>query len=393
MAKSKKGCLTIFTTVSIWGLLILGILIFAVVVSNLRLSDASTHFGILSIEEQHRLQEVDHLRSSVGNKIWPGFGEQKIPIILYNEAYVFLSGLADPDSGWKKVPFNKQMGTRWTVVESTPSYYRQPIISSDQVPEAFTVQVGNHYTASMTTKEWTEIELVQLIQNDLPAFIAPIFPYSLITRKLNSDWHISAIIHESFHAFQAENTFEKLRSAEAFITYENSYPWKNPDLREAWARERILLAKILKTSDDQKLRSLTMDWLELREQRRSIFNDPKLITYEQEREWLEGLAKYAEIQSWLLASDTDLYEPLPELSNDPDFDHYKNGTKNWNHEVKQLQSDLSFSETVFYYSGWAQAEILDRLDPKWKEKAFEPGIYLDDLIRQIIEPIPFVKNQ
>jgi hypothetical protein len=72
------------------------------------------------------------------------------------------------------------------------------------------------------------------------------------------------------------------------------------------------------------------------------------------------------------------------MSADSDFDLYKGGSKNRNREIKQLQSDLNFSETVFYYSGWAQAEILDRLDPDWKEKVFEANIYLDDLIRTIL---------
>ncbi|MFP8489177.1 hypothetical protein ACKGJO_08730 [Gracilimonas sp. Q87] len=388
MTKTNKGCLTKFKTVSIWFFLIFGLLLGGIAIINLNLSDSSVSLNTLSTTDQYSLQETDRLRKSVGNLIWPGFGDQEIPIILYNEAYVFLSGLKDPETGWKKVPFTKQMGSRWTYIESTPSffYYTQPIISSDQTPEAFTVQNGEYYAASMTTKEWTEIKLTQLIKTDLPSFLKPIFPYSLITGKFNTDWHISAIIHESFHAFQAEKALERVRSAEASNTFENSYPWKNPDFRQAWLNERLLLAKILKASDDQKIRTLTKEWLQIRKQRRNTFNSPKLTAYEKEREWLEGLGKYAEIKSWLLASDPGLYEPLQQMSSIPDFDHYKNGVKNRNREIKQLRSNLSFSETVFYYSGWAQAEILDYLDPGWKVKAFEPGMYLDDMIRNIFEP-------
>lgn len=395
MTKAKKGCLTKFKTITIWGFLIFGILLSGIAITNLKYPESSSHIDTLSQVEWSRIQEIDHLRTEIGNEIWPGFGDQQIPIILYNEAYVFLSGLKDPEAGWKKVPFSRQMGTRWSYVEPAPSfyYYRQPIQSSDLIPEAFTVQVGRYYAASMTTREWTEIKLTQLIKTDLPAILKPIFPYSLIRSKFNSDWHISAVIHESFHAFQAERSFERVRSAEASNTFENSYPWKDPDFREAWLKERLILSNILKTTNEKKFRELTREWLQIRDQRRTSFRNQKLKNYEQEREWLEGLAKYVEIRSWILASDPALYEPLPEMSADPDFDHYKGGTKNRSREIKQLQSDLNFSETIFYYSGWAQAEILDRLDPNWKEKIFESNIYLDDLIRTTLQPHPFANTR
>lgn len=388
MNQEKKGCLVKFKTITFWLIIIFGILLAGLYITNIRFPESSPHVDRLSQIELIRAHEIDHLRSSVGNQIWPGFGDQQIPIVLYNEAYVFLVGLQDPETGWKKVPFTKQMGRSWTYfASSTPyTYYRQPIISSEQIPEAFTVQIGDHYAASMTTKTWTGIKLTKLIETELPAFLKPIFPYSLVRNKFNSDWHISAVIHEAFHAFQAKKVLERVRSAEASNTFENSYPWKNPDFRETWQKERFILGTILKTTNEKKFIELTQEWLLLREQRRKTFDDPKLANYEQEREWLEGLGKYAEVRSWILASDKDTYEPIEEMSSDPDFDHYNNGLNNRKNEIKQLQSDLNFSESIFYYTGWAQAEILDRLMPDWKEKAFEPNIYLDDLIRNAIDP-------
>ena len=38
-------------------------------------------------------------------------------------------------------------------------------------------------------------------------------------------------------------------------------------------------------------------------------------------------------------------------------------------------------ETRFYYSGMAQAAVLDRLLRDWKERAFEPDVMLEDLLR------------
>ncbi|WP_157939467.1 hypothetical protein [Gracilimonas amylolytica] len=388
----RKGCLTSFKKGMLWGFLILGLILSTLVIINYQKPNRSVHLDNLSFTELDRLQEIDHLRASVGELIWPGFSDQVIPVILYNEAYVFLSGINNPEAGWKTVPFDKPMGGAWTYINSTPPHFRQPIISSEQIPEAFTVKVGDTYAASMTTKEWTEIQLTQMIKNDLPPFFKPVFPYFLITDKLDSDWHISAIMHESFHAFQAEQAPERVYSAEASNTFERSYPWKDPDLRETWLNERLLLGRILKTTEDQIFRKLTKEWLVLRESRRNSFSTSKFTDYEREREWLEGLAKYAEIQSLMLASNSDIYEPLSAMKDDGDFSYYKNGSKNHNREIKQLQSDFRFSDTIFYYTGWAQSEILDRLVPGWKSQAFEPGVYLDDMIRLALEPEPFVET-
>lgn len=376
----------------LWVFLIFGLVLSTFAIANYHRSESSAYIDSISVIEQNRLKEIDHLRASIGDHIWPGFSDQVIPVILYNEAYVFLSGITNPETGWKTIPFNKPMGVSWTDMNSTLPYFRQPIISSEQVPEAFTVKVGDYYAASITTKEWTEIKLTQMIESDLPSFIKPVFPYFLLTNKLNSDWHISAIIHESFHALQADKAPERVLSAEASNTFERSYPWKNPDFREAWLNERLLLGWILKTRDDQSFRERTKEWLKLRESRRHTFNTPKLTEYEQEREWLEGMAKYAEIRSLVLASNAELYEPLPAMKADRDFNYYKNASKNRNREIKQLQSDLQFSETIFYYTGWAQAEILDRLVHDWKSRALESGVYLDDMIRLAIEPDPFVET-
>jgi len=42
-------------------------------------------------------------------------------------------------------------------------------------------------------------------------------------------------------------------------------------------------------------------------------------------------------------------------------------------------------DTRFYFSGFAQAVLLDRLMPGWKEQAFQPEIWLEDLLRQAIQ--------
>jgi len=46
--------------------------------------------------------------------------------------------------------------------------------------------------------------------------------------------------------------------------------------------------------------------------------------------------------------------------------------------MKRMASDGD--ESRFYYTGMAQAVLLDRLDPDWKGRLFEPGVWLEDLL-------------
>jgi len=72
--------------------------------SNLGLPQHSKTVEALSDLEKARLSEVLHLRRTLGEAVWPGWGQADIPLIVYNEQYAFLLGYADPPAGWKKVP-------------------------------------------------------------------------------------------------------------------------------------------------------------------------------------------------------------------------------------------------------------------------------------------------
>jgi hypothetical protein len=39
----------------------------------------------------------------------------------------------------------------------------------------------------------------------------------------------------------------------------------------------------------------------------------------------------------------------------------------------------------FYYSGFAQAVLLDRLAPGWKAQLFDEGAWLEELLAQAVE--------
>jgi hypothetical protein len=127
-------------------------------------------------------------------------------------------------------------------------------------------------------------------------------------------------------------------------------------------------------------------FLQSRDQRRAAAGlDAELVNYERQREWLEGLAKYAELSIQRLAATASGYIPQVALAVDPDFKGYATRERYWLNQMGEIQRSASREgESRFYYGGMAQAVLLDRLLPGWKGRAFAPGVMLEDLLREAV---------
>ena len=106
-----------------------------------------------------------------------------------------------------------------------------------------------------------------------------------------------------------------------------------------------------------------------------------LAEYEQQREWLEGLALYNELEILRQAYNDDDYRSAEAMASDPEFDDYETFEQRWDQEVAQIgRMAGNDGDGRFYYSGMAQAALLDRLLPEWKAQIFEEGVFLEDLL-------------
>ena len=98
-------------------LCLVGALILAVV--NSRRAEASAEPEVLDARQQALVNEAHHLRLSLGDAVWPGFGSGDIPLLVYNEASVFLTGYdGAPPAGWRTVPGDQAYGRAWEPADS-----------------------------------------------------------------------------------------------------------------------------------------------------------------------------------------------------------------------------------------------------------------------------------
>lgn len=99
------------------------------------------------------------------------------------------------------------------------------------------------------------------------------------------------------------------------------------------------------------------------------------------RKWVSGIAVGLAALCIVLAGVlAEGYEPLAAIEDDPDFSGYGSFERRWSQEIDQIgRMAGDEGDGRFYYSGMAQAVLLDRLMPGWKEQALAEGVFLEDL--------------
>jgi hypothetical protein len=238
-----------------------------------------------------------------------------------------------------------------------------------------------------------EIGLGNNFKESMPSILQAVFPYRLAARLFLTvtggvDSYITALLHESFHAFEGLRNPERLSTAETLYNQNQSrYPWDSESFSDDWQVELDLLADAVQAESDAEAAELARQFLDQRQKRREAANlDVDLIDLERQKEWEEGLAKYTELSIWRLADATESYQPLPGMTGDPGFHGYTNASLRWSQEIDQIRRMANDQgDTRFYYSGLAQAALLDRLAPEWKTKILSGDVFLEDMLKEAVE--------
>lgn len=313
----------------------------------------------LTKDDLSQLREVFQLKLLFGNKVWQDFGDKEIPIVLFNELYEFSIGLKDIPKGWEPVKKDHPLGMT--------CYKRK-----NEDSQAFAVRIGNEWAGSLGSRKYMSKCFLLKARAELPPVLAQLFPYWFLTFAKGE--HAAFFLHEMFHAFQAIQAPGRFSEANKVYKFEKEYPFHNSTFAEAWNREGEILSSAIETKDNNLLVVKAAEFLKSRKNRRaSIHLNDEQIRFEKELEWLEGLAKYIEIQVYKFAS----------LSEEKSLTAgYNLKLTRWQDEFRRLRNSLGNQngDFRFYLSGMAQAFILDRLLPGWKKRAFEEGVYLENLL-------------
>ncbi|OGD29809.1 MAG: hypothetical protein A2Y56_14905 [Candidatus Aminicenantes bacterium RBG_13_63_10] len=302
-----------------------------------RTPDPALSRPTLSAEDKVEITQALRLKKETGDLIWPGLAGADIPIVLYNAVYEFLVGYESPPQPWEQVASDDVQGAK---------YFRR----ARQNPQSFAAKIGERWAGSIAS--------LDLMQSKVPL-------------KLGRDLHAVFLLHEMFHAFQATQAPKRFERALAAYKSESRYPFQEAEFAADWTEEGATLAQALKAANDALARRLAGKFLEIRRMRRGRSGlAPELVTYERELEWLEGLAKQAEMKFYEIAGAR-----LPFILQN-DFVRL------------EKQMGAQGGDLRFYLSGMAQARLLDRLCPGWQSKTALAALILEDILSAVVTPKP-----
>jgi len=324
----------------------------------------------LSRERLLLLREAFQLVSLVGNDLWPGWAGVPLTVLVVGETREFLVNPPpdwEPSSGFE--PADQSFLGR-------PIYRRRR-----SLPMALRAAFPVDGVPAAVVGAWREGE------------------------ESPNEW-ATTLVHEWFHVLQMQRD-EEAKVAEldldgaAYPSLQLDYPFAYGDgdisnaihllgnaLYDFWDRSRTLPRAMQRTFVAQT------PWAALRNLETVVrlkYGDDA-YSYFRYQTWKEGVARYTEVHVALRAADLERrgrLRPVPGFASVPGAMSYQ---QLWDEVIRTNFWEIRPSVTegadpsAFYGIGHGIAELLDQIHPGWRQRYFEEGVWLDDLVTEKMAP-------
>jgi len=317
------------------------------------------------------LREAFQLVNTVGNEIWPGWSRSPLTVVIIEEDYEYLVN----------VPADWQPAGGFEIIEQRfigQPIYRRPRTLPLALRAAFPVA-------------------------GLPAAVVGAWRSR---EESPNEWAVT-LVHEWFHVLQMTRG-EGVKVAglnlgdETFPSLQLDYPFAYGDrdighaihllgssLYDFWSRSRSLPRAMQRTFVAET------SWAALQnlETIVALKYGGSAYDYFRYQTWKEGVARYTQVRVSLLAAD---FEDNGRFYQQPGFAALQGSmsyarlweevthTNYW--LMRTPSGDQGGDPTSFYGIGHGMAELLDAVNPTWKEKYFDRDVWLDDLISEVMDP-------
>jgi hypothetical protein len=337
----------------------------------------------LDVRDIARIAEFQHLRQTLGETAWPGFGRAQIPIAMVKGEKEYLFDHPSPPGDSVSLRIPQYPG---------PVYYKKgrtlPRLAMTAIP------IGGVPTTLMPSKA-TFDQVISMVESASEE--------SILETAMSGDSGTNeavyglVAVHESFHAFQQKQGMNRIQDRFELPSGSLDEKLFETRLRETEAAHEIRymlkteirhLAQALSAKSPIVCREEARLFLEARDARRQAASEKgegltvaSIAAKENEIEWIEGMTNY--VQSQVLESaSTKTYKPLDLMAEVPRFQGYAriDASKMWNLD---RSSEMSFRARS-YIVGAKICSLLDRLGAEWKKPALENLIPPEELLKQAL---------
>ncbi|MDB5229779.1 MAG: hypothetical protein JWN76_584 [Chitinophagaceae bacterium] len=294
--------------------------------------------GVFTATDIILLKEVFRLQQSLGSRVFEGWlpmSFDQTPIIYKTAKFDYLFNHESPPEGFKK--------------EFIRLLNRSVYIKPNTTPPDINI---------MATQDINGINTI------------------IITAPSNNQnlgaW-VLTVCHELFHVYQG---FRKVINPftdgyENFNDLTFPFPYNDTLVLASLRIESEFIFNIIKkenlTAEDSTVIKKVFNKYQIVENK--ILDKAPFIKFKQRAEWIEGVAKYAETQLGIFASDSTLYAPTSEFSKLAGKDIFTGLADTHKTQLNPIRfvGEGVKGRMMFYYLGMAKAYLLDRIKPGWKK--------------------------
>ena len=292
-----------------------------------------------------RIAEFYRLAGQIQDHVWPGWSKTPAPLLLVTSDAEYLTHFASPPKDFQKVGEDVYVRPRQFApnMEATfPAFGFPPVIVIGE-PKATQSQTSTPWLITLMHEHFHQLQWAQ------PEYVKAIADLGLSKGDATGMW---------------------------MLNY--PFPYDNLELAQAFEYLRDSLLNTLNEVDQQKFELLRKKYLKDRKQyfAQLLPGDHKYFSFQL---WQEGVARYTQVKSAEAAAD---YQPSAAYTALPDFTPFSSyavtARSRTLDELKHIDITQSKRE-VFYSFGAAEAMLLDRINPGWKDRYFQHLLTTDPL--------------
>jgi hypothetical protein len=300
---------------------------------------------LLPADDAVRIAEFYRLAAQIQDQIWPAWSKTPAPVLLVTSDTEYLTHFPTPPKEFQKVGDDVYARPRQfaTDMQATfPAFGFPPIIVIGE-PASTSTKTGTPWVITVMHEHFHQLQWAQ------PDYLKAIADLGLSKGDATGMW---------------------------MLNY--PYPYENPDLAQSFEYLRDSLLEAVNEVDKPKFEQLSKKYLKDRKQffAQLMPGDHKYFSFQL---WQEGVARYTQVKAAEAAGD---YQPSAAYAALPDFTPFSSyaltARARTLDELRHIDITQSKRE-VFYSFGAAEALLLDRINPTWKDQYFQHLLTTDPL--------------
>lgn len=309
---------------------------------------SSQSYPKMRTQDRIRIHEAEFLLKKFGNQVWPGITRVPFTLMLVYDTTEFLINCPKPGPEFRNIGFDSILNTQVYIRRS-----RNP----DNLLATFPAINGQNCIVVGTPEK----------------------------TGLSSTAWIITLLHEHFHHFTYQDPryykdVDKLKLSKGdssgmwMLNY--PFPYNDESVIKEFSRFSKALHDALKNLDSDNFEIFLQSYAKARTAFKKGLksDDYKYFSFQV---WQEGVARYLEYK---FLETLDKYKPLQSVHDLPDFlpyDEYKQQI--YKDEMDKLLSYklAEGKRSCFYMIGFAEAVLLDYLNPSWKRSYLKNKFFME----------------